>query len=105
MASIPSIETTDDYIFRMELKKGMVRWPDDPPNLIMFEHFAAPTGPLHSIDFVTYRDGARAKDLEFLSFDHSPAAGLALVRLKFLDPAYPAFEHDYLVTVILRYLV
>jgi hypothetical protein len=105
MARIPSIEKTDDYIFRMELKKGMVRHPDEPANLVTFEHFAAPTGPLHSIDFITYRDGARAEDLEFLSFDHSPSVGLAFVRLKFLDPAYPAVEHDYLITVILRYLI
>lgn len=106
MAKIPSIEKTNDYIFRAELKKGAPREADEPANLVRFEHFIEAPGPLHSIDFVTYRDGTRANDLRFQSFEHHVGPPeTAFVQLKFLDPVYAAVDHDYLVTVILRYLV
>jgi hypothetical protein len=106
MVNIPSIEKTDDYIFRAELKKGATREADEPVNLVTFEHFAGAAGVLHSVDFVTHRDGQRANDLEFQSFEHHVTSPeIAFVRLKFLDLTSAVIDHDYLVTVILRYLV
>ena len=105
MVQIPSIENTDDYIFRAQIDKGTLPRTGENPNILTFVFFVEPTGPLHSVDFVILRDGQRANDIEFRIFKHLVAAKIADVRFKFFDHAHPAMEHDYLLTVILRYLI
>jgi hypothetical protein len=106
VANIPSIEKTDDLIFRSKIPKGTP--PNEPtdPHLLVFEIFVEPVGPFHSVDVTPFRDGARAPDIGFWGFDHILPArcSCAYLRFKFYDRAHCTTEHDYLLTVILRYL-
>ncbi len=70
MTKIPSIEKTDDYIYRAKFNKGApIEEPDDP-HLLLFQIFPQATGPFHSMDITILRDGHRANDIEFRSFEH-----------------------------------
>ena len=103
MTQIPSIERTDDQIFRVRIEKGGPSAADSSsPHQVVFELFVDPTGPLHSVDFVSYRDGLRAPDLEFCNFKHVGSKN-AYVRFDFVDRHRCALEHEYLLSVILRY--
>ena len=105
MTKIPSIEKTADFIFRSEIKKGTVQHEPDAPHLLFFFLFVTPVGPFHSVDVVTFRDGRRTNDIEFYSFEHMRSGNTAYATFKFYDYANVITEHDYLLTVILRYLI
>ena len=106
MTKIPSIEKTDDYIYRAKFNKGVpIEEPDDP-HLLLFQIFPQATGPFHSMDITVLRDGHRANDVEFRSFEHLVFSdGSAFAVFKLYDRSGPIAEHDYLLTAILRYLI
>src|SRR4051794_23315252 len=106
MTKIPSVEKTDDYIYRAKLNKGpRIEDPNDP-HLLLFQIFAQATGPFHSMDITILRDGHRANDIEFRSFEHFISTdGSAYAVFKLYDRAEPVTEHDYILTAILRYLI
>lgn len=104
MTKIPSIEKTDDFIFRSEIKKGTAQHDPDAPHLLVFDLFAKPAGPFHSMDVTALKDGFRTNDIEIYSFEHLRHSDIAYVRFKFYDNANLVSEHHYLLTVILRYL-
>src|SRR3954468_16907885 len=105
MTKIPSIEQTDDYIYRAKLNKGTPVVEDDP-HLLLFQIFPQATGPFHSMDITILRDGHRANDIEFRSFEHFISTDrFAYAVFKLYDKAGPVAEHDYILTAILRYLI
>jgi hypothetical protein len=103
MTKIPSIEKTDDFIYRFEIKKGAPLHDPDKPNLLVTEQFVGHAGVFHSMDVSVLRNGLRANDIEFLSFEHVRDSNLTCLRFAFRD-AHHVMDHDYLLTVILRYL-
>ena len=105
MIKIPSIEKTEDFIYRIQIKKGAPLHDPDAPHLLTFEQFIGPAGAFHSIDLTILRDGQRANEIEFRSFEHVPQDNITYVKFTFYDNANRAVEHDYLLTVILRYLI
>jgi hypothetical protein len=107
MTKIPSVEKTDDYIYRAKFNKGApIEEPDDP-HLLLFQIFPQATGPFHSMDITILRDGHRANDVEFRSFEHFISSGdnFAYAVFKLYDRSGPVSEHDYILTAILRYLI
>jgi hypothetical protein len=106
MTKIPSVEKTDDYIYRAKLNKGpRIEDPNDP-HLLLFQLFPQATGPFHSMDITILRDGHRANDVEFRSFEHFISSDkFAYAVFKLYDRAGSVAEHDYILTAILRYLV
>ena len=106
MTTIPSIEKTDDYIYRAKFNKGApIEEPSDP-HLLLFQIFPDATGPFHSMDITILRDGQRANDVEFRSFEHFISSdGSAYAVFKLYDRARPVAEHEYILTAILRYLI
>ena len=68
MTKIPSVEKTDDYIYRAKLKGAPIEDPDNP-HLLLFQIFPRSEGPFHSMDITILRDGHRANDIEFRSFE------------------------------------
>ena len=105
MTKIPSIEKTEDFIYRFEVKKGVSLHRPDEPHLIAFEQFVGPSGSFHSLDVTILRSGQRATDIEFRSFEHFRNANLTCVKFMFYDYTHRVIEHDYLLTIILRYLI
>jgi hypothetical protein len=105
MVRIPSIEKTEDFIYRFEIKRGIPLHDPNDPHLLGFEQFVGPAGLFHSIDVVALRDGQRANDIEFRSFEHLRQPEMTYVKFKLYDHASHVTEHDYLLTVILRYLI
>jgi hypothetical protein len=103
MTKIPSIENTEDYIYRFEIKKGTPLHDPDKPNLLVFEQFTEPAGVFHSLDVTIFRDGKRANDIEFRNFEHLRDPHLTRVIFSFCDNTQRVSEHDYLLTIILRY--
>jgi hypothetical protein len=107
VTKIPSVEKTDDYIYRAKINKGpRVEEPEDP-HMLLFQIFPEATGPFHSMDITILRDGRRANDVEFRSFEHfgSSKDTLAYAVFKLYDRSGPVAEHDYILTAILRYLI
>jgi len=105
MTKIPSIEMTEDFIYRIEIERGTPLHDPSDPHLLAFEQFIDPAGPFHSIDVTTLRDKQRATDIQFRSFAHMRESNMAHVKLIFFDSAYRVSEHTYLLTVVLRYLI
>ncbi len=73
MTKIPSIEQTNDFIYRIEVAKGARLADANCPNLLMFEGYSESVGPLHSLDVTVLRDGLRATDIEFRGCEHIQA--------------------------------
>ena len=106
MTKIPSIEKTEDFIYRSEIKKGTPLHDPDVPHLLAFELHTGPGGTLHSMDVTTIRDGQHANDVEFRSFEHvRQHPKITYLKFIFHDNSNRVIEHDYLLTVILRYLI
>jgi hypothetical protein len=106
MTRIPSIEKTDDFIYRIEIKRGAPLHDPNAPHLLAFEQFTGPpVGVFHSVDVTILRDRQRVSDIEFRSFEHSPDRNMTYVKFAFYDHANCITDHDYLLTVILRYLI
>jgi hypothetical protein len=103
MTKIPSIEKTEDFIYRFEIKRGAPLHDPDKPNFLVSEQFIGPSGVFHSMDITVLRDGLRANDIEFLSFEHLRDSNLTYLTFEFRD-AQHVMDHDYLLSVILRYL-
>ena len=106
MTKIPSVEKTDDYIYREKFNKGIpIEEPSDP-HLLLFQIFPQATGPFHSMDITVLRDGHRTHEVEFRSFEHFVSSdGSAYASFQLYDRSGPVAEHDYLLTAILRYLI
>jgi hypothetical protein len=101
MTRIPSIDDTDDLVFHIRPQKD----PDSPANLLIFEKFVRPSGPLHSMEVYTFRDKARVHDIELLEFKHHVGTGPTFVRLTFTDLSPSPGDHDYILKLILRFIV
>jgi len=105
MTKIPSIEKTDDYIYRATRSKGAPIEDPNDPHLLLFQVFPQASGPFHSMDITVLRDGHRANDIEFRSFEHFMSSdGIAYAVVKLYDRSRSVVEHDYILTAILRYL-
>jgi hypothetical protein len=104
MTKIPSTEKTEDFIYRFEIKKGAPLHDPGNPHFLVFEQFIGPTGIFHSMDVSVFRNMRRANDIEFRSFEHRGDTNLTFVKCTFHDNAHHVTDHDYLLTVILRYL-
>ena len=105
MTKIPSTQKTDDFIHRLEVKRGSRPNFSNDPHLLEFDHFIESLGTFHSIDVSVLRDGRIVTDVDFLSFDHNRQHNATYIRFKFRDSENYVVDHDYLLTVILRYLV
>ena len=106
MTKIPSVEKTDDYIYREKFNKGAPIVEPSDPHRLLFQIFSQATGPFHSMDITVLRDGHRMHDVEFRSFEHVVFTdGTAFAVFKLYDHSGPVAEHDYLLTAILRYLI
>jgi hypothetical protein len=57
-----------------------------------------------SIDVTVFRNELRANDVEFRGFEHLLDSNLTLVEFTFDDSTHHVMDHDYLLTVISRYL-
>jgi hypothetical protein len=104
MTRIPSTEKTEDFIYRFEIKKGTPLYNSDEPNLLVLEDFVGPAGVFHSLDVTVLKDGQRANDIEFRSFEHVCQPNMTYVKFKFYDMTQNTMEHDFLLTIVLRYL-
>ena len=87
MTKIPSIETTEDFIYRLEIKWGTPLHDPDMPHLLAFEQFIGPAGTFHSMDVTTLRDGQHVKDIEFRSFEHVSQRDMTYTKFTFHDNA------------------
>ena len=106
MTKIPSIEKTEDFIYRFAINRGTPLHDPDDPHLLAFEQFIGPpAGAFHSVDVTILRDRQRVNDIEFRSFEHIPHRNITYVKFTFYDHANCVTDHDYLLTVILRYLI
>jgi len=105
MTKVPSIEKTEDFVFAMEIKKGTPLKDPNAPHLLVFEEFVGSVGSFHSMDVITLRDGQRSNDIEFYSFEHARKDDVAHVNFTFYDNANRVNEHDYVLKLILRYLI
>jgi len=105
MTKIPSIEITEDFIYRLEVQKGTESLDPNDPHLLVFDQFVDASGVLHSLDFTVRRDRQRALDVEFRGFKHLRQPNMTYVKLTFHDDGHRASEHHYLLTIVLRYLV
>jgi hypothetical protein len=106
MAKIPSTEQTDDFIYRVEIKNEAPLYNRNEPNLLVFETYVEPSsGTLHSIDVSILRDGQRAANIDLCSFEHMRGVGMSGVKATFCETAHCVAGHNYLLTMILRYLV
>ncbi|MCX7313713.1 MAG: hypothetical protein NTV56_18810 [Alphaproteobacteria bacterium] len=111
---IPSTQSSQDFIFRVEVDKGdPARDPDNPHLLVIDGTFNPSTcsdepigslGAFHSLDATVFRDGKQANDVDLLTFHHRRNEMTFSFSLEFSDPHNIVCEHTYLVTVILRYL-
>ena len=105
MTKIPCTEKTDDFIFRLEVKKGSPPQFSNDPHLLELITSSNRSRTFHSIDVSVLRDGRGVTDVDFLSFEHSRQDNVTYIRFKFHDNENYVVQHDYLLTVILRYLI
>jgi len=105
LTKITSTEKTEDLIYRLEVKKGAILHDPDEPHLLIFEKFIEPEGIFHSMDVTMFRDGQRANDIDFRNFEHVHQPNMTYVKFTFYDERRQVTEHDYLLTIILRYLI
>ena len=115
MTKIPSIQSTNDFIFRKEWQKGNPASDPDNPHLLVIDGLFNPSnaldepieslGSFHSLDVTVFRDGKQTNDVDLLTFHHRRNETSCWFSLEFVDPQNIVAEHDYLVTIILRYLV
>ncbi len=89
MTRIPSIKQTEDFVYTLEIKKGVLPNDLDAPHELTFEDFVGAVGPFHSMDVTTLRDGQHTTDIEFHSFEHIRQAKIAHVKFKFFDKTGP----------------
>jgi hypothetical protein len=104
MAKIPSTEKTDDFIYRFEVKNSS-RGVSEDPHLLVFEGGIGPGNGFHSMDVTILRDRQRANDVELHSFERFPEPNMTYIKFAFYDASHMVSDHDYLLTVILRYLL
>lgn len=115
MARIPSIQpTTNDFIFRQAVEKGSSLPDPDNPHLLVIDGFFNPSnasdepleslGAFHSLDVIVFRDGEQVDDVEVIIFHHHRCKMKCYYSLEFSDAGNTVFDHEYLVTVVLRYL-
>ena len=114
MTKIPSTQSTNDFIFRVEVDKGDPARDPDNPHLLVIDGMFDPSirsddpiaslGSFHSLDVTVVRDGKQANDVDLLTFHHRRHEMDFSFSLEFTDAANIVSEHKYLVTVILRYL-
>jgi hypothetical protein len=115
MAMIPSNQSTNDFIFRIEVGKGSLLRDPDNPHLLGIDGFFDPSnssdepieslGSFHSLDVTVFKDRKRTNDVELSIFRHQHREMECWYSLEFSDAGNTVSEHEYLVTVILRYLV
>ena len=103
MTRIPSTQQTDDFIFRYLIKKGAPHSSPDILDLLEFDGFVSPAGPIHSIDVTMHRDRKPAPEIELRSIEYMPQGDAAFVLFKFRDRGKHVAEHEYVLTAILRY--
>jgi hypothetical protein len=106
MAKIPSTEQTHDFIYRIKMKHEVPSNNHKSRNSLVFEHYTEPVvGTLHSMDVTIVRDGQRATDIEFRSFEHLRELNMIYLKFVFHDKKHQITEHNYLLTIVLRYLI
>jgi hypothetical protein len=115
VTKIPSNQSTNDFIFREEWQKGYPLRDPDKPHLFVIGRLFNPSnasdepveslGSFHSLDVTVFRDGKQARDVDLNTFHHRRDEMTFWFSLEFCDPQNIVSEHNYLVTVILRYLV
>lgn len=104
MTKIPSTENTEDFIYRFEIKKAERLSESETPHALVFEQYVGPAGVFHSVDVTLLRDGQRAQDVEFYSLEHRRQTNMTYIKIIFYDGSHQVAKHDYLLTVIIRYL-
>lgn len=112
MPKIPSLERTEDFIIRKVIERGSVQPADTEPNCLVEWIFMDPQksmdlppvelDALHSFDITVHRDGQRVGDVHLRSFQ---SAEDNVIALELVDDNHVVAEHEYVVTMILRYLV
>jgi hypothetical protein len=103
LARIPSTEKTKDFIYRVEVKKGTPLHDPNAPTLLVFEDYVAPAGAFHSLDVTVLRDEQPAPGIDLCSFEHMRERNMSYVKFIFNDATHCVLDHDYLLTMILRY--
>jgi hypothetical protein len=105
MTKIPSIEKTEDFIYRFEVRIGTPLHDSDKPHLLVFEAGTSKAGTFHSLDVTVFRDGQQSTDVELRSFEHRREPNMTFVKFSFHDAMHNVMEHNYLLSLILRYLL
>jgi len=104
MTSIPSTEKTNDFVYRVQIKKDSPPNECNDPHLLEFLLFTESLGTFHSMDVSVLRDCQNTPEIDFLGFEHYRHKTLTTVRFRFQDKLNRVAEHDYILTTILRYL-
>lgn len=105
MTKIPSTENTEDFIYRFEIKKGERLHESEAPHSLVLEQYVGPSSVFHSMEITLLRDGQRADDVEFKSFEHLRQTNMTYIKINFYDGGHQVNEHDYMLTAIFRYFV
>ena len=115
MTKIPSIQSTNDFIFRKEWPKGYPLRDPDNPHLLVIDGLFNPSnssdepigslGSFQSLDVTVFRDGNQVNDVGLNTFHHRHDKTACWFSLEFTDAQNSVSDHNYLVTIILRYLV
>jgi hypothetical protein len=114
MPHIPSLERTEDLIFRELITRGTQQLAcNNPHDFIVdlfFEplnHFDEPKptlGAVHSFAITVRRDGIPANDIQLQHVRHRRGEQFSVLIIQMRDDQCVVAEHEYLVTIILRYL-
>jgi hypothetical protein len=115
MTKIPSNQSTHDFIFRIEVGKGYALRDTDNPHLLGIDGFFDPSrcsdepikslGSFHSLDVTVLKNKKHSNEVELRTFHHQRHEMDCWFSLEFSDAGNTVSEHEYLITVILRYLV
>lgn len=112
MSQIPSTQRTSDFINRYHHPKSCPLREHDKPYLFAIYGWVTPAtssdepvlaNAFHSLDVVTFRDGVQVKDIDLRSFRHIQRQEHTEFELELCDIGNVVTEHDYIVTVVLRY--